>query len=107
MRAAAARLHRMGAKNVVITGGHLPHPVDVLSSDDGKQVEEFSADRVHSQSTHGTGCAFSTALACNLARGMALKDAVMRAGQYVRQALACAHPLGKGQGSLHHLFELE
>jgi hydroxymethylpyrimidine/phosphomethylpyrimidine kinase len=107
MRAAATRLHGMGVKNVVITGGHLPQPVDVLSSDGGRRVEEFPAERVHSQSTHGTGCAFSTALACSLACGMALSDAVMRAGEYVRQAIARAHPLGRGHGPIHHLFELD
>lgn len=109
MKAAAARLHEMGAAAVVITGGHLAEPVDLLSvkSPAGIAQEEFRTPRLPSGSTHGTGCAFATALACNLALRQALRDAVKAAGEFVRQALAAAYPLGKGAGPIHHLYRFD
>src|SRR6202162_156893 len=75
MRAAAAKLHEMGSAAVVITGGHLEKAIDLLSFTTRQGVEEevFKAERQRSNSTHGTGCAFATALACHLAldRGIA------------------------------------
>jgi len=106
MRTAAGKLHDMGAANVVITGGHLQSPVDVLSSDGGRTVEEFPGEAIPSQSTHGTGCAFATAVACNLANDRSLSESVRLAGEYVRKAIAAAYPVGHGSGPLNHLFVL-
>ena len=102
-KAAAARLHEMGCRVVVITGGHLPQPVDLLSVRDGEQTE-FPGKKIESSATHGTGCAFATALACNLARGFQLKDSVRAAGEYVRDAIEKAYRLGKGKGPVNHLW---
>jgi hydroxymethylpyrimidine/phosphomethylpyrimidine kinase len=102
MKKAAARLHEMGARAVVITGGHLKEPVDLLSV--GRKQIEFAGKRIKSNATHGTGCAFATALACNLARGIDLKDSVRAAGQYVRRAIARAYPVGRGKGPINHLY---
>jgi hydroxymethylpyrimidine/phosphomethylpyrimidine kinase len=107
MRTAAARLHRIGAANVVITGGHLAQPVDLLSQDGGAHMEEFPGKRIESRATHGTGCAFATALACNLALGHPLAESVRRAGDYVRKAIAAAYPIGRGRGPIDHLHSLE
>ena len=106
MKLAARRLHAMGARQVVITGGHLPSPVDLLSVQLETEVrqEEFPGKRLESRSTHGTGCAFASALACHLALGLTLAEATSRSGEYVRQAIAHAHPLGRGIGPLHHLY---
>jgi hydroxymethylpyrimidine/phosphomethylpyrimidine kinase len=108
MREAAARLHSLGAANVVVTGGDLEKATDLLSftTAQGTEEEVFKADRQRSNSTHGTGCAFSTALACNLAYGRGLPEAVLLAKAYVSAAMANAHPLGRGVGPLHHLFRL-
>ena len=108
MRKAAARLHSLGAANVVVTGGHLEKATDLLSfvSARGTEEEVFKAERQRSNSTHGTGCAFSTALACNLAHGRGLPEAVLLAKVYVSAAMANAHPLGHGVGPLHHLFRM-
>jgi len=108
MRAAAARLHDMGAANVVITGGHLEKATDLLSftTARGRQTEIFKANRQRSNSTHGTGCAFATALACHLALGRGLPEAVLLSKVYVLAAIAGAHPLGKGIGPLHHLYRM-
>jgi len=108
MRKAAARLHSLGAANVVVTGGHLDKATDLLSFSTARGVEEevFKADRQRSNSTHGTGCAFSTALACHLAHGRGVPEAVLLAKAYVSAAIAHAHPLGHGVGPLHHLFRM-
>ena len=106
MALAAAKLHDMGAQAVVITGGHLDQPCDLLNStgESGTEQQFFESERIHSTSTHGTGCAFSTAMACHLAHGRSLPDAVSRAQRYVSAAIAKAYPVGKGIGPLNHLY---
>ncbi len=108
MREAARRLHSFGAANVVVTGGHLEKAIDLLSFTTSRGIEEevFKAQRQRSTSTHGTGCAFSTALACHLAHGRGLPEAVLLAKAYVVAAIANAQPLGHGAGPLHHLFRM-
>jgi hydroxymethylpyrimidine/phosphomethylpyrimidine kinase len=83
--------------------------VDLLSFfQNGKLTqEEFPGEHQVSNSTHGTGCAFSTALACNLARGMELGQSVMEAKAYVAAAIAHGQPIGRGVGPVNHLFRLE
>ncbi len=108
MGEAAARLHSLGAANVVVTGGHLEKAIDLLSftTARGAEQEIFKADRQRSNSTHGTGCAFATALACHLAHGRGIPEAVLLSKAYVSAAIANAHPLGKGVGPLHHLYRM-
>ena len=108
MRAAATCLHSLGAANVVVTGGHLEKAIDLLSftTPRGAQQEVFKADLQRSNSTHGTGCAFSTALACHLALGRGLPEAVLLAKVYVSAAISNAYPLGHGVGPLHHLYRV-
>ena len=109
MRAAAAKLHTMGAKNVVITGGHLDKAIDLLSFTNSRGVVEqelFKAERQRSKSTHGTGCAFSSAMACHLAHGRGLPEAVLLAKAFVGAAITNAHALGRGIGPLHHLYRM-
>lgn len=108
MRVAAIRLHEMGAASVVVTGGHLEKAIDLLSfaSPRGVQQEVFKSDRQQSNATHGTGCAFATAMACHLARGRGLPEAVLLAKAYVAAAIANAHALGQGVGPVHHLYRM-
>lgn len=108
MRAAAARLHEMGSFAVVVTGGHLDKAIDILSfrTKDGVQEEVFKADLQHSNSTHGTGCAFATAMACELALGRSLAEAALLAKTYVGAAIAAGHSLGRGTGPVHHLYRM-
>lgn len=108
MRAAAARLHSLGAANVVVTGGHLDKATDLLSfrTRRGTEQEVFKADRQRSNSTHGTGCAFATALACHLAHGRGLPEGVLLSKAYVAAAITNAHPLGHGIGPVHHLYRM-
>ncbi|MGB9071943.1 MAG: bifunctional hydroxymethylpyrimidine kinase/phosphomethylpyrimidine kinase [Terriglobales bacterium] len=108
MRLAAARLHSMGAVNVVVTGGHLEKAIDLLSftTPRGIEQETFKADRQKSSSTHGTGCAFATALACHLAHGRSLPEAVLLSKAFVGAAIANAHRLGRGVGPVDHLYRM-
>ena len=99
----AMRGRRRGA--VVITGGHLERaPDDYLLESDAAAGLWFRGAWVDTTSTHGTGCAFSSALLCELVCGLALPDAVARAKEYVRGALQAAYPLGGGRGPLHHFY---
>ncbi len=106
IREFAARLHALGARGVLITGGHLAEPVDLLSlqqADGNRLVREFAGAHLDSRSTHGTGCALATALACLLAQGTEASAAVAEAKAYVREAIRQAEPLGRGVGPIHHL----
>jgi hydroxymethylpyrimidine/phosphomethylpyrimidine kinase len=95
---AAMRLHAMGARNVIITGGHLDVPVDFVSAEMGARTAKLKGRRITVQSTHGTGCAFATALTCNLAMGKELTAAARAAKRFVESALQNACSIGKGIG---------
>lgn len=105
MHDAAQRLHGLGSRNVVVTGGDLnmDEAIDLLSLD-GNREEWLRAPRIPSRSTHGTGCAFASSIACNLAWGMDVRSAVAAAKDYVRDAMTRAVPIGRGRGPLNHLF---
>jgi hydroxymethylpyrimidine/phosphomethylpyrimidine kinase len=109
MRAAARKLHEMGSSAVVITGGHLEKAIDLLSFTGKRGVEQeiFKSARLKSNCTHGTGCAFATSLACHLALGRGLPEAVLLAKAYVSAAISHAHPLGHGVGPVHHLYRMQ
>lgn len=108
MRSAAAKLHEMGSAAVVITGGHLDKAIDLLSftTKHGVEQEVFKAERQRSNSTHGTGCAFATAMACHLALDRGLAEAALLAKTYVTAAIAAGHPVGRGTGPVHHLYRM-
>lgn len=106
MELAAAAIHDLGATAVVVTGGHLEKPADLLSvaALPGPKQSFFDAELIKSNSTHGTGCAFSTSIACHLARGRTLPEAVLEAQKFVGSAIAQAYPVGKGTGPINHLY---
>ncbi len=101
---AAKRLVATGARAAVIKGGHREgvESVDVLF--DGRRFYEFRASRVAGKGAHGTGCAFSAAIAAHLALGMDLEEAVRRAKRYVTAALRKSFRLGAGRPLLNHLL---
>lgn len=100
--AAARAILALGAKSVVIKGGHGDeNPVLDLLVDAGG-VQEFRAPRITGTSTHGTGCTFSAAIAAGLARGLGVAAAVGEARTYLSAAMAQAPPLGHGYGPLNH-----
>jgi hydroxymethylpyrimidine/phosphomethylpyrimidine kinase len=108
MRAAAAKLHEMGASAVVVTGGHLEKAMDLLSFTTKRGIEQevFKAERQRAKSTHGTGCAFATAMACHLALDRGPAEATLLAKTYVTAAISNGQPLGKGIGPVHHLYRM-
>jgi hydroxymethylpyrimidine/phosphomethylpyrimidine kinase len=96
--AAATKLREMGANSVVITGGDTENSVDLFY--DGGQFEEFRAPKIESRATHGTGCAFATSIACELANGKSVREAVVEAKAFVRKAIQDAPGLGHGHGPM-------
>jgi len=104
MKAAARKLVEMGARAVVVTGGHLDKAIDVLLDSSGLEV--FVGDRVKSDNTHGTGCTFSSAVAANLALGRQLRDAVVLAKAYVTEAIRKSYNVGPGRVPLNHLYRM-
>ena len=107
--AGAARLQEMAARlgndelNVVVTGGHLSRPDDFLltAAGEGNWLE---GEKIVTKATHGTGCAFSSALLSGLISGQSSRQAVVAAKAYVTEALRSAYPVGKGKGPMNHLF---
>jgi hydroxymethylpyrimidine kinase / phosphomethylpyrimidine kinase / thiamine-phosphate diphosphorylase len=102
MEEAARALHGMGAKNVLIKGGHLPEGVAVDILFDGSGFTRFPVPRILTKNTHGTGCTFSAAIASFLAQGEPLPKAVARAKDFVTLAIRLAQSMGKGRGPVNH-----
>lgn len=109
MRRAAQAIHRLGARYVVVKGGHLPETmeaIDVLY--DGSTFQEFRAPRIETKNTHGTGCTFASAIAAELAKGNSVAQAVRLAKDYLTAILQASATLslGHGHGPLNHMATL-
>src|SRR5690242_1782622 len=102
---AARRIIAMGAKTVVIKGGHRKGAALDLFFD-GKKFRLLRAARLHSRNTHGTGCTFSAAIAAYLARGEALERAVSLAKEYITGAIRAGFVIGAGHNPVHHFYRL-
>jgi hydroxymethylpyrimidine/phosphomethylpyrimidine kinase len=106
----ARSLFALGARSVLVKGGHLngADAPDVLF--DGARAHVFRAPRIDTRNTHGTGCTLSSAIAAHLARGFKLADAVAVAKDYLTDALAASEELsvgsGEGHGPVHHFHNL-
>jgi len=107
MRLAALRIREMGARAVVIKGGHMEtgDALDVFF--DGDQWREFTASRIETRHTHGTGCTFSAAITAGLASGLAPGDAVRRAKHFIQESIRTNPGLGRGCGPVNHHASLE
>ena len=101
-RRAGEALLALGARAVLIKGGHVPGPqvIDLLLTPDGETLLE--GPRLDTRNTHGTGCTLASACATGLARGLKLEDAVARAWAYTAEAIRRAPGLGAGHGPLDH-----
>jgi hydroxymethylpyrimidine/phosphomethylpyrimidine kinase len=102
MEAAARKIVEGGAKAVIVKGGHMEKPVDVLF--DGTEMFTFGGDQVNTLNTHGSGCTFASAIASELALGRALREAVLLAKTYVQKAIEHGYAIGKGAGPLDHFY---
>jgi len=91
---------------VLCKGGHDLNDANDLLLKDGVG-HWFRGKRIDNPNTHGTGCTLSSAIASNLAKGMELEEAVLRAKEYISGALAAMLDLGKGRGPMNHLFDLK
>ena len=105
MKRAAERLREMGAQNVVVTGGHLEAATDVLCLSTG-EMQTFKSERLESECTHGTGCAFSSSISCHLAQGRPLAEAVLLAKAYVTAAITHGYSIGKGTSPVNHMYRM-
>jgi len=100
MKGAARLIHKLGAKNVVVKGGHLKGiPIDLLY--DGKKFAEVKGPRIESKNTHGTGCTFASAIATLLANGERIDEAVRKAKTFITMAIQSGLNLGKGAGPVN------
>lgn len=102
LRRAGEALLALGAKAVLMKGGHVAgdRVVDVLMTPDGETT--FEGERIETRHTHGTGCTLASACATGLAQGLSLEAAVARAWNYVHEAMLRAPGLGGGHGPLDH-----
>jgi hydroxymethylpyrimidine/phosphomethylpyrimidine kinase len=106
MRRAAQHIADLGARKVVVKGGHLTggQATDIVF--DGMNFQALSRARVDTANTHGTGCTFASAIAAYLARGCPFFEAVQKAKHFVSGAIAHALNIGKGHGPTHHFHDL-
>lgn len=101
MEQVARRLQQMGARNVLLKGGHLEGaPIDLLLH--GNDCQTFVGERINSPHTHGTGCTTASVIATLLAQGVALPEAMARCKQFITQAITTAPQLGQGHGPINH-----
>ena len=105
MLKAAKDIITLGAKNVLMKGGHLQESADDLLYD-GREATWFTGERINTKNTHGTGCTLSSALAANLALGLSLPEAVRKSKEYITIAINNALNIGSGCGPTHHFFDL-
>jgi hydroxymethylpyrimidine/phosphomethylpyrimidine kinase len=104
MEAAARKLVEMGAKAVIVKGGHMEKATDVVF--DGKDMHQLGGDKVKLENTHGTGCTFASALTAQMATGRGLVEAATLAKAYVMKAIEKAYPVGKGRLPVDHFFRM-
>jgi hydroxymethylpyrimidine/phosphomethylpyrimidine kinase len=107
MARAAEALRGLGARAILMKGGHLEGDTltDLLVS--GDSAEAFSDSRIDTRHTHGTGCTTASAIAAGLAQGLDLRQAVIQARRFVRAAIAAAPGFGGGHGPLNHTVTVD
>ncbi len=107
MTRAGEEILSLGARAVLVKGGHLPDDIltDILMTPEGEF--EFTSPRIATRSTHGTGCTLASAIAAGIGQGLSLKDAATRAHRYVHKAIQEAPQLGHGRGPLNHFVTLD
>lgn len=105
MRPVAEKIIALGAKAVLVKGGHLADTADDLLFD-GIEEKWFQGERVNTKNTHGTGCTLSSSLAANLALGLSVEEAVKASKAYVTEAIRYGLEIGAGCGPTHHFVDL-
>jgi len=102
MHDALLQLHALGARNILLKGGHLAgeNAIDLLF--DGTTVHRFVSPRINTPNTHGTGCSLASAVSAYLAGGEPLIQAVQKGKLFITEAIRQARPLGQGHGPVNH-----
>lgn len=103
MKTAARKLFDMGAKSVLLKGGHKEENCDDVFYD-GREFHTLRAQKIQTKNTHGTGCTLSSAIAANLALGKGMLDSITLAKEYVFNAILHSFALGKGNGPTNHFW---
>lgn len=107
MKKAGQAIQQMGARNVLMKGGHFTDTADdLLILEDGSTIL-LPQERIDSKNTHGTGCTISSAITSYLAQGNGVEQAVRLAKQYITGAIRASFPLGHGCGPVHHFYQFE
>ena len=102
----ARKIHELGARHVLLKGGHMEGDEAVDYLFDGEAMRSFSAPRVATKNTHGTGCTYSAAIAAYLAKGLEAAEAVEQAKVYLTGAIRNSFSLGAGHGPLNHFWRV-
>ena len=102
MEAAARRIVEMGARAVIVKGGHMDKAVDILF--DGNDLMPLAGDKGKDEVLHGTGCTFASAIAAHLSAGRSLFEAATLAKAYVTKAIEKGYAVGKGRIPLDHFY---
>ena len=106
MERAAKIIYENHSCAVLLKGGHSINDANDLLYENGKE-KWFFGKRIDNQNTHGTGCTLSSAIAANLAKGYTLGESVIRAKNYISEALLAMLDLGKGSGPMNHAFNIK
>jgi hydroxymethylpyrimidine/phosphomethylpyrimidine kinase len=104
MREAGRRILDLGPRVVLVKGGHLDGPESIDVACTPSETFDIRRPRIDTRQTHGTGCTLSSAIAANLALGLAVRDALERARDYLDGAIRHAPGLGAGNGPLNHFW---
>ncbi len=102
MEAAARKIVEMGARAVIVKGGHMDKAVDILF--DGNDMMPLAGDKGKEEVLHGTGCTFASAIAAHLSAGRSLFEAATLAKAYVTKAIEKGYAVGKGRIPLDHFY---
>jgi len=105
MEKAAVKISKIFHGHILIKGGHLKDCSDDLLYSEGKFIW-YKQTKLSNPNTHGTGCTLSSAIACNIAKGLNVEESILYAKHYVTGALSTDLNLGKGNGPLNHCFNL-
>ncbi len=100
----ARRIVGQGARSVVVKGGHRKGAATDIFYD-GATFLEFPGPRIRTRNTHGTGCTYSAALACGLARNKPLETAIAEAKEFITEAIRQAFSIGSGHSPVHHFHD--
>lgn len=109
IKRAAQQLQAMGAKNVLLKGGHADDPTkadDYILLEDGNDFW-LTAPRVNTKNTHGTGDTISACITSELAKGYSMEQAIMRGKEYVEATINQGIHVGHGHGPLNHWVKIK